>query len=325
MFTSIGGVIESRPSGRSGLQTPPLTIALGHGSRRPSVPLRPLVRHAIDLGITSFDVTCPSDTSTDQLEEIGFALAPWLKQRHSIHISARFGLGTWPTARSGHGSRGQLLASLNGLLRLTGLDYLDVIYMHRRSSEVDIEESSRALCDAVRQGLSLYAGLSSLSPSITSQMSTILAELGFPVASYQTTYSLLSRWAEEDLLEILNRRGIGFTACAPLAHGLLTASRFSYSDPSASIDDYLFADLVNVASSRDQMIEQMALSWVLQKRQVSSAIVTATQFRHLSSLRDSLDDKPFSSAALQILDQIYKNSQESYVPTPEHYLSERSA
>src|SRR5213592_3378161 len=128
----------------------------------------------------------------------------------------------WPGPYGIWGSRKYLLASLDQSLRRMGLDYVDIFYSHRFDPETPLEETMGALHTAVQQGKALYAGISSYSGRRTREAAQIMRDLGTPLLIHQPSYSLLNRWIEEDLLEVLEREGVGSIAFSPLAQGMLT-------------------------------------------------------------------------------------------------------
>ena len=103
-----------------------------------------------------------------------------------------------------------------------GLDYVDIFYSHRFDPDTPLEETIGALDTAVRQGKALYVGISSYSGARTAEAVQILRDLGTPLLIHQPSYSMLNRWIEEDLLDVLGREGVGCIAFSPLAQGMLT-------------------------------------------------------------------------------------------------------
>ena len=129
----------------------------------------------------------------------------------------------WPGPYGEWGSRKYLLASLDQSLQRMGLDYVDIFYSHRLDPDTPLEETMGALDTAVRQGKALYAGISSYSAAAhRARRPRILRDLGTPLLIHQPSYSMLNRWIEADLLDVLGREGVGCIAFSPLAQGLLT-------------------------------------------------------------------------------------------------------
>ena len=127
----------------------------------------------------------------------------------------------WPGPYGDHGSRKYLLASLDQSLARMGLDYVDIFYSHRADPDTPLEETMGALATAVTSGRALYAGISSYSAQRTREAAAILHDLGTPCLIHQPSYSMLNRWVEEDLLDVLEDEGIGCIALL-LAQGLPT-------------------------------------------------------------------------------------------------------
>ena len=183
-----------------------------------------MLRRAFDLGITHFDLANnygppPGSAETNFGRILREDLAPY---RDELIISTKAGYDMWPGPYGEWGSRKYLLASLDQSLQRMGLDYVDIFYSHRLDPDTPLEETMGALDTAVRQGKALYAGISSYSGERTREAVRILRELGTPLLIHQPSYSMLNRWVEEDLLDVLEDEGVGCIAFSPLAQGMLT-------------------------------------------------------------------------------------------------------
>src|SRR5918998_6102293 len=218
--------MEYRRSGRSGLQLPLVSLGLWHnfGHDRPYEVGRAIVRRAFDLGILHFDLANNYGPPYGSAEEnfgrmLRDDLAPY---RDELIISSKAGYDMWPGPYGEWGSRKYLLASLDQSLARMGLDYVDIFYSHRLDPDTPLEETLGALDTAVRQGKALYAGISSYSGERTREAVEILRGLGTPLLIHQPSYSMLNRWIEEDLLDVLEDEGVGCIAFSPLAQGMLT-------------------------------------------------------------------------------------------------------
>ena len=128
----------------------------------------------------------------------------------------------WPGPYGDHGSRKYLLDSLDESLQRMRLDHVDIFYSHRSDPETPLEETMGALDTAVRSGKARYAGISSYGPERTLEAAAILRRMGTPLLIHQPSYSMFNRWVEPELLDVLDREGIGCIAFSPLAQGLLT-------------------------------------------------------------------------------------------------------
>ena len=215
----------------------------------------------------------------------------------------------WPGPYGDFGSRKYLLASLDQSLARMGLDYVDIFYSHRADPDTPLEETMGALATAVTSGRALYAGISSYSPKRTAQAVAILRELGTPLLIHQPSYSILNRWIEDGLLDVLGREGVGCIAFSPLAQGLLTAkylagvpagSRASRHDSSLSADQLSERNLDQVralneiARARGQSLAQMALTWALRDERVTSVLVGASSVAQLEENLDAAGHEGFT-------------------------------
>src|SRR2546422_583821 len=215
-----------RRCGASGLLLPAVSLGLwqNFGHDRPLDASRAIVRRAFDLGITHFDLANNYGPPYGSAEEnFGRLLrddfAPY---RHELVISTKAGYDMWPGPYGQGGSRKYMLTSLDESLHRMGLDYVDIFYSHRFDPETPLEETMAALDAAVRQGKALYVGISSYSAERTREAATILRSLGTLLLIHQPSYSMLNRWIEPDLLEVLGEEGVGCIVFSPLAQGLLT-------------------------------------------------------------------------------------------------------
>jgi L-glyceraldehyde 3-phosphate reductase len=215
-----------RRTGRSGLLLPEISLGLWHnfGHDRPWETQREIVRRAFDLGITHFDLANNYGPPYGSAEaSFGRMLATDLRPyRDELIVSTKAGYDMWPGPYGEWGSRKYLLASLDQSLSRMGLDYVDIFYSHRLDPNTPLEETLGALDAAVRQGKALYVGVSSYSAERTREAVAILRDLGTPLLIHQPSYSMLNRWIEGGLLDVLGEEGVGCIVFSPLAQGLLT-------------------------------------------------------------------------------------------------------
>ncbi len=216
-----------RPSGRSGLKLPLLSLGLWHnfGDATPLATQRALCLRAFDLGVTHFDLANNYGPPPGAAElNFGRILREDLAaHRDELIISSKAGWDMWPGPYGqGGGSRKYVLASLDQSLRRLGVDYVDLFYSHRFDPDTPLEETMGALAQAVRQGKALYVGLSSYSAGKTREAAALLRSMGVAPLIHQPAYNLLNRWIEPELLGALQAEGMGCIAFTPLAQGLLT-------------------------------------------------------------------------------------------------------
>ena len=225
----------------------------------------------------------------------------------------------WPGPYGVGGSRKYLLASLDASLRRMGLDYVDIFYSHRPTTNVPLEETMGALAQAVRQGKALYVGISSYSPERTREAARILADEGVKLLIHQPSYSMLNRWIEGGLLATLDDLGVGCIAFSPLAQGLLTGKYLNGipdgSRAGANISGSFSKELLteenlshvralnDIARGRGQTLAQMAIAWVLRDPRVTSALIGARDVRQLDDSLDAVKRLDFSDAELSEIDR----------------------
>ncbi|HUD77831.1 MAG TPA: L-glyceraldehyde 3-phosphate reductase [Streptosporangiaceae bacterium] len=310
-----------RRSGRSGIQLPEISLGLwqNFGGESPLDTQRAILRRAFDLGVTHFDLANNYGPPYGSAEEnFGIIMRADLRPyRDELIISTKAGYDMWPGPYGEWGSRKYLLASLDQSLARMGLAYVDIFYSHRFDPETPLEETMGALDTAVRSGRALYAGISSYSAERTAEAAAIMRELGTPVLIHQPSYSLLNRWIEGGLLDVLGAEGIGCIAFSPLAQGLLT-TKYLDGIPAgsrASREGSLSADQISeqnlahvralndIARARGQSLAQMALAWVLRDQRVTSALIGASSVTQLEENLAAAGHTSFTSAELAEIDK----------------------
>jgi L-glyceraldehyde 3-phosphate reductase len=310
-----------RRVGRSGLLLPAVSLGLwqNFGEDRPLEVQRAIIRRAFDLGITHFDLANNYGPPYGSAEEnFGRILAGDLRgHRDELIISTKAGYDMWPGPYGDRGSRKYLLASLDQSLRRTGLPYVDIFYSHRYDPDTPLEETLGALDSAVRQGKALYAGISSYSAERTREAAAILRRLGTPLLIHQPSYSMLNRWIEGGLLQVLGEEGIGCIVFSPLAQGLLT-DRYLDGIPEgsrASRPGSLGADMLSeenlarvralhqLAARRGQSLAQLALAWTLRDPRVTSTLVGASSVAQLEDSVQALRNLAFDDQELAEIDR----------------------
>ncbi len=292
-----------RTVGRSGLKLPAVSLGCWHnfGDDTPIQRQRDILRRAFDLGVTHFDLANNYGPPYGTAEtNVGRILAEdFARHRDELVLSTKAGWDMWPGPYGDLGSRKYLLGSLDQSLARLRVDYVDIFYHHRFDPDTPLEETMGALDHAVRQGKARYVGISSYSADRTRQAVAILRELGTPLLIHQPSYSMLNRWVEADLLDVLGEEGVGCIGFSPLAQGMLT-SRYLGDIPAGSRmsqDKSLSAGLLtaenlahiralnDIAAGRGQTLAQMAIAWVLRDPRVTSALIGASS---VTQLEDSL-------------------------------------
>jgi L-glyceraldehyde 3-phosphate reductase len=310
-----------RRCGRSGIELPEISLGLwqNFGDDRRLDVQRAILRRAFDLGVTHFDLANNYGPPYGSAElNFGRLLREDFRPyRDELILSTKAGYDMWPGPYGDRGSRKYLLASLDQSLGRMGLEYVDIFYSHRADPDTPLEETMGALHTAVQSGRALYAGISSYSAERTAQAAAIMRELGTPLLIHQPSYSMLNRWIEEGLLDVLAREGIGCIAFSPLAQGLLTGKYLNgvpegsraTQNGSLSSDqlteqtlDHIRA-LSQVAERRGQSLAQLALSWVLRDPRITSALIGASSVRQLEENLAAAQNTTFSEEELAEIDR----------------------
>jgi L-glyceraldehyde 3-phosphate reductase len=307
--------------GRSGLKLPRISLGLwqNFGGTAPLETARDMLLKSFDAGITHFDLANNYGPPYGSAEEnFGRILASDLAaHRDELIISTKAGYDMWPGPYGEWGSRKYLLASLDQSLKRMGLDYVDIFYSHRYDPDTPLEETVSALESAVRSGRALYVGISSYGPHKTREAAAILRAMSTPCLIHQPSYSMLNRWVEQGLLEVLEHEGIGCIAFSPLAQGLLTSKYLKgVPDSSRASRDGSFRKamlsernldkvraLNQIAGQRGQSLAQMALAWVLRKPAITSALIGASSWSQVNECLGALQNLKFSQEQLQAIDQ----------------------
>lgn len=309
--------------GRSGLLLPAISIGLWHnfGAESSYENAKEMICGAFDLGITHFDAANnygPPPGSAEATfgrilhDEMG-------DHRDELILSTKAGYTMWPGPYGDWGSRKYLVASLDQSLKRMGVDYVDIFYHHRPDPQTPIEETMAALDSIVRSGKALYAGISNYSPQETVQAVAELKRLGTPCLIHQVNYSMLNRVPERGLLDVLGDEGIGCIVFSPLQKGLLT-DRYFHGIPADSrasgksvflkesdITEELVAKvrrLDQIAKNRGQKMAQLALSWVLRDRRVTSALIGASSLSQIRECVSAIDKTDFRNDELTAIDAI---------------------
>jgi L-glyceraldehyde 3-phosphate reductase len=310
-----------RPCGRSGLVLPPVSLGLwqNFGGADVFETGRSVIRRAFDRGVTHFDLANnygpPYGSAEENFGEI--LRKDFRDHRNELVISTKAGWDMWPGPYGVGGSRKYLLASLDESLRRMGLEYVDIFYSHRPTTDAPLEETMGALAHAVRQGKALYVGISSYSAERTRDAFRVLESEGVPLLIHQPSYSMLNRWVERELLATLDALGVGCIAFSPLGQGLLTNKYLNGvpEDSRANVQGsfqrkFLSEENLNrvraldrLARKRGQTLAQMAIAWVLRDRRVTSALIGARNVQQLDNSLDAMQRPQFSEEELKEIDQ----------------------
>jgi L-glyceraldehyde 3-phosphate reductase len=293
-----------RYSGRSGLKLPEISLGLwqNFGGNRDYPSAFEILSYAFDRGITHFDLANNYGPPPGAAEELfGQVMArDFRPYRDELIISSKAGWGMWPGPYGDLGSRKYLIASCDQSLKRMGLEYVDIFYSHRFDPETPLEETMGALAQLHRQGKALYVGISSYPEQQTRIAHRILKEMGVPCLIHQPSYSVLNRWIEDDkTIDACADLGIGVIAFSPLAQGVLSGKYSKGKDGTRASEknSSLGANTLKpnvlkavdalgaIAKKRKQSLVQLALTWVLRRPEVTSALIGV---RTIEQLKDCL-------------------------------------
>jgi L-glyceraldehyde 3-phosphate reductase len=310
--------------GKSGLLLPEISLGLWHnfGSVDNFENAESIAIEAFDKGITHFDLANNYGPVPGSAEE-NFGKILWHNfqgnLRDEIVISTKAGYTMWDGPYGDWGSRKYLLSSLDQSLKRMSIDYVDIFYSHRPDPETPIEETMMALDHAVRSGKALYVGISNYSAEQTRAAVDVLKQLGTPCLIHQAKYSMLERWVENGLLDVLEEKGVGCIAFSPLAQGLLTDKYLNgipensrAHNPNGHLKEdevtqeriQKLIQLNEIAQNRNQSLAQMALAWLQKDKRITSVLIGASSVKQLCNNIDCLQNTEFSHDELNAIEKI---------------------
>jgi len=321
--------------GNSGLLLPAISLGLWHNFGGVDVfqDGRNVIRHAFDRGITHFDLANNYGPPPGSAEEnFGRILKKDFPGylRDELIISSKAGYLMWPGPYGEWGSRKYLIASCDQSLKRMGLDYVDIFYSHRPDPDTPLEETMMALDTIIKQGKALYAGLSNYDAQQAERAIQILKSLGTPCLIHQPKYSMFVRWVEEphtttkkSLLDVLRENGVGCIPFSPLAQGMLS-DRYLSGIPEGSRASKSWGFLKSneitekklsairklnaIAKNRKQSLAQMALSWLLKDKRVTTVLIGVSSLEQLDNNLGSLSHLDYTEEELSSIEKILKSA-----------------
>ncbi|HEY5500084.1 MAG TPA: aldo/keto reductase [Bacteroidales bacterium] len=302
--------------GKSGLMLPKISLGLWHnfGHVDDFEKSKEVIHCAFDRGVTHFDLANNYGPPPGSAEEnFGKIFKSSLSAyRDEIIISTKAGHLMWDGPYGDGSSRKNLMASLNQSLKRLQLDYVDIFYSHRYDGITPIEETMQALIDIVKSGKALYVGISKYPPHLAQKAYKILESQGVHCLIHQDRYNMFSREVEDGTLETAHRNGVGLSAFSPLAQGLLT-NRYLGGIPADSRvarNGFLKKEQVtpevisivqqlnDIALGRGETLAQMALSWILSDKRITTVIVGASSVKQLEDNLGTLNSPKLSDEDL---------------------------
>lgn len=304
--------MKYRRVGKSGLHVSELSYGnwITHAGQVEEDVAIECVRTALENGISTFDT---ADVYAQTKAEVVLAKALEGIRRESLEICTKVyhPVGQGPNDRGL--SRKHIQESCNASLRRLKTDHIDIYYAHRFDPNVPLEETMIAFADLVRQGKVLYLGVSEWTAEQIHDGAELARELQIPLAASQPQYSILWRTIEKKVIPACEVEGLGQLVWSPLAQGILTGKYLPGQDAPAgsrgTINDRSnFFDRFTRYKTKDQLltavqkldpiakdygltVSQLALAWVLNHRNVSSAIIGASRPEQIAENIKAVDVK----------------------------------
>jgi L-glyceraldehyde 3-phosphate reductase len=314
-----------RRCGNSGLNLPMISLGLWHnfGEIDDFENCRKILHTAFDNGITHFDLA-NNYGPPPGAAEITFGKIfkkDFKPYRDELIISSKAGYKMWDGPYGDWGSKKYLVASLDQSLKRMGLDYVDIFYHHRPDPETPLEETMTALDLIVRQGKALYVGISSYHPEEAAKAFNMLKQIGTPCLIHQPRYSMLDRWVEDGLLDLLGKEKVGCITFSSLAQGMLTNKYLKGIPKDSRVGRQLENGAITqsqvtrpivekakklnaIAAERNQSLAQMAIAWVLKDERITSVILGASKPKQVTDSICAIKNITFSKEELKIIDDI---------------------
>jgi len=317
--------MQYRRCGNSGVMLPLISLGLWHnfGEIDDFENCRKILHTAFDHGITHFDLANnygppPGAGETTFGKIFKKDLKPY---RDELIISSKAGYKMWDGPYGDWGSKKYLVASLDQSLQRMGLDYVDIFYHHRPDPDTPLEETMTALDLIVRQGKALYVGISSYQPEEAVRAINMLKELGTPCLIHQPRYSMLDRWVEHGLLDVLGKEKVGCITFSSLAQGILTNKYLKgipkdsrvgrHLENGAITESQVSKEVIEkvkklnaIAIERNQSLAQMAIAWVLKDERITSVILGASKPKQVTDAIGAIKNYNFSKDELVKIESI---------------------
>lgn len=286
--------------GNSGVLLPKVSLGFWHnfGGVDPYERSRAITHYAFDHGITHFDLANNYGPPYGSAEETMGRLITddFRPYRDELFIATKAGYDMWEGPYGSWGSRKHLMASLDQSLKRMNLDYVDLFYSHRYDPNTPLEETLQTMADIVHSGKALYLGISRWPLEALRFADKYLRERNVPILIYQGKLNMLNREPQQEgIIDYCAEHGIGFISFSPLAQGLLT-DRYLHGIPEGSRmskekflrHDMLTPELLEYlqqlnkqAEERGETLAEMALSWILEQKGVTSVLVGASSVEQL--------------------------------------------
>lgn len=332
-------MVNYRYLGNSGLKVSEITYGnwVTHGSQVDDSAAIDTVHAALDAGITTFD-TADVYANTAAEAVLGKALSG--QRRESLEIFTKVYFPTGPQGPNDTGlSRKHIFESINGSLKRLGTDYVDLYQAHRFDYETPLEETFQAFADVVRQGKALYIGVSEWTAEQLREGHALAKSYGVQLISNQPQYSALWRVIEGKVVPASEELGISQIVWSPMAQGVLSGKYLpgqpvpegsrATDDKSGArfIQSFLRDDVLEavqrlkpVAEQAGLSLPQLAIAWVLQNKNVASALVGASRPEQLAETVKAsgvvLDADTLAAIDTALGDVVFSDAEDTYTVSP---------
>lgn len=312
--------------GKSGLMLPAVSLGLWHnfGDTGVYAKMEEMCFTAFDHGITHFDLANNYGPKAGSAESnFGKILKEhFLPYRDEMIISTKAGYDMWPGPYGDWGSRKYLIASIDQSLKRLGLEYVDIFYHHRMDPNTPLEETMGALAQIVASGKALYVGLSNYDGPALERASAILDELHVPFVINQNCYNIFDRTIEQNGLKAMAEKlGKGVICFSPLSQGMLS-NRYLNGIPEDSrvrtdgrflqesrLNEEVLGKiraLNEIAEGRGQTLAEMALSWLLKEKVITSVLAGASRPSQILDNIKAVENTSFTQDEIEAIDKISK-------------------
>jgi aryl-alcohol dehydrogenase-like predicted oxidoreductase len=317
-------LVEYRRLGRSGAKVSEISLGswLTYGGSVAEESARACIHKAYELGINFFDTANVYMRGAGE-EIMGRALKGFERDSYFLATKVYFPMGEGPNDRGL--SRKHITEQCHASLKRLGVDYVDLYQCHRYDEETPLEETLRALDDLVRQGKVLYVGVSEWTADQLADALRLAKEMNLDrIVSNQPRFNMIQRQIEAKIMPLCEREGVGQVVFSPLAQGVLTGKYrpgeapeqgTRAADPESNRfmqqlmnEEVLSAadKLRSVASDAGLSMSQLALAWILQHDNVSSAIIGASRSEQVEDNAEAAGVR-LSGEVVSEIDSILKN------------------
>jgi voltage-dependent potassium channel beta subunit len=281
--------MKYRRAGKSGLKISEISLGawLTFGRSVDEKKSERIIKTALDSGVNFIDIA--DVYAKGKAEEVVGKCINGAKRSDLVISSKVF----WPMSENINDkglSRKHILESINKSLKRIGTEYLDIYFCHRPDPETEIDETVRAMSDLISQGKVIYWGTSVWEPAqIDRAVSASKEYNGYAPIVEQPRYNMLDRHIEDKIMPTCSKYGIGFTVWSPLAEGVLTGKYNDKIPPGSRGADSewmkkdlspeslaIVRELSALAETIGITLSQLALAWILNRDEISCAIVGAT-------------------------------------------------